>query len=59
MLIWLEELGKEVAVLCLRDMPGSFPGFLKGTKAHFNASARGAAKIKPRASKPAGNSISW
>ena len=44
-------------MMCLRDVPGSFPGFLKGTKAHFNASARGAPKIKPRASKPAEKGI--
>lgn len=34
--------------------PGSFPGFLKGTNAHFKASAKGAPKMNPRASKPAG-----
>ena len=34
-------------------LPGSFPGFRRGTKAAPRARAKGAPKISPRASKPA------
>lgn len=35
------------------NQPGSLPGFLRGTKAHFKRRANGAPKISPRASNPA------
>jgi hypothetical protein len=34
-------------------LPGSLPGLRSGTKAQPRASARGAPKMRPRASKPA------
>ena len=34
------------------NLPGSFPGFLRGTNGTFNAKANGAPKINPLASNP-------
>jgi hypothetical protein len=38
--------------LSQRVLPGSLPGLRRGTNGTFNARARGAPKIRPRASKP-------